>query len=441
MASTGLLTGINPYRQQRTTFDISSKPLNIAVQLEQKEQAKRDALDKYFMDYERSINPAGVRKQEADVFMQKLAENKAFYLKNRDAILNPAKYGYDAQSQYMGNYKDMINLISQSKKAAAEDKALSTILNQAKMSGKKISDNVFDMLENSRKPIGFGYQAPDASLLQIYNPHNEKEFTTNVWGGVDLPKREVFVDEVINNKKTGRVIKQTYQDINDDVVKNAALGAVNEYRNKLGTKEYFDNLLQDRVFTSKVNDNFKKKFDRDIKTGEDLAIAYALTQKPGGLIKTEAPKYPDLSWQYKFNQTQSAINARANKYNQGLVEEGNLLDLIPDINLASGGKVSGGVAFDQNGAPLNGEIYLEKENLPTEWFSVIGNPKGVKGFNVKFVDGNPEKISNPKVGNITRQSMINYQRKYNTEPKNAPQLDFGKGSGKGKSNYGNIKFN
>lgn len=119
MAGTGLL-GINPY-YKGVNIDIS-KPVNLAIQLEQKERAKQEALDKYFMDYEKSINPAGMRKQEGDVFLQKLAENKAFYLQNRDKILNPAKYGYDAQSQYMANYKGMVGLIDQSKQAAANDK-------------------------------------------------------------------------------------------------------------------------------------------------------------------------------------------------------------------------------------------------------------------------------------------------------------------------------
>lgn len=433
--ATGLLN-INPY-YKGVNLDFTSRPTQLAIQLQQKEQAKAEALEKYFMDYEKSVNPKGLARGEAEIFNKKYNAAREYWIKNKEAILHPTKYGLDAQSTYLAALKDAQGYIEQGKQATAERKAFVDYINKQRASGKRISDNYLQVAENAMLPVGAGYVPPDLSQIRIYDPHNEKQFTANVWGGVDLPKREVFVDEVINNKKTGRVIKQTYQDINDDVVKNAALGAVNEYRNKLGTQEYFDKLLEDKAYTSQINNVFKNRFKRDIKTGEDLAIGYALTQKPGGLIKTEAPEY---SWLSKFNMQQGAINARADKY-KGLVEEGNLLDLIPDINLASGGKVSGGVAFDQNGAPLNGEIYLEKENLPTEWFSVIGNPKGVKGFNVKFVDGNPEKISNPKVGNITRQSMINYQRKYNTEPKNAPQLDFGKGSGKGKSNYGNIKFN
>ena len=82
MAATGLL-GINPY-YKGVAIDISSKPANLAIQIEQKNQAKAEALDRYFMDYEKSINPAGMRSQDQDIVLRKLNENKQFYLKNRD---------------------------------------------------------------------------------------------------------------------------------------------------------------------------------------------------------------------------------------------------------------------------------------------------------------------------------------------------------------------
>ena len=58
MAATGLL-GINPY-QKGINLDITSKPANLAIQLAQKEQAKQEALDKYLMDYEKTLNPNGI---------------------------------------------------------------------------------------------------------------------------------------------------------------------------------------------------------------------------------------------------------------------------------------------------------------------------------------------------------------------------------------------
>ena len=105
MAATGLL-GMNPY-YKGTDIDVS-KPVNLAIQLEQKERAKQEALDKYFMDYEKSLNPAGMRQQDQDVFLGKLAQAKQLYLQNREKILNPAKYGAEAQSDYFASLRVII---------------------------------------------------------------------------------------------------------------------------------------------------------------------------------------------------------------------------------------------------------------------------------------------------------------------------------------------
>ena len=47
MASTGLL-GINPYRGGNVAIDISSRPTQLSIGLMQKQQAKAEAVDKYF---------------------------------------------------------------------------------------------------------------------------------------------------------------------------------------------------------------------------------------------------------------------------------------------------------------------------------------------------------------------------------------------------------
>jgi hypothetical protein len=105
MASTGLL-GINPYRGGNVAIDISSKPTQLAIGLMQKQQARAEATEKYFKDYEKSLNTAGLGKGEVDMFAKKLKQVQEFGLKNKQAINNPSKYGYDAQSELMAGFKD-----------------------------------------------------------------------------------------------------------------------------------------------------------------------------------------------------------------------------------------------------------------------------------------------------------------------------------------------
>ena len=176
MASTGLL-GINPYRKGNVAVDFLSRPAQLAIQLEQKEQAKAEALEKYFMDYEKSINPKGLGKGEGDVFTNKYNQIRQYWMQNKDAILHPAKYGYDAQSTYMAGLKDALNYIDQAKQATAERKAFVDYINKQKAAGKHISDNYLEIANNAMKPVEAGYIAPDFSQIQIYDPHNEKQFT------------------------------------------------------------------------------------------------------------------------------------------------------------------------------------------------------------------------------------------------------------------------
>lgn len=185
MAATGLL-GINPYFKG-VSID-TSKPVNLAIQLQQKEQAKREALDKSFMDYEKSINPAGMRKQEGDVFLQKLAENKAFYLQNRDKILNPAKYGYDAQSQYMANNKGLLSLIDQSKQAAANDK----IAQQHFMSQKGLNapEGYKTDLELSRLPVTDPrYKPLDITRYKFYETLDPIKYANKIYSKIPLSEQ------------------------------------------------------------------------------------------------------------------------------------------------------------------------------------------------------------------------------------------------------------
>jgi hypothetical protein len=314
VANTGLL-GINPF-QKGVNIDISSKPTNLAIQGIQKDAAKREALDKYFMDYEKSINPAGMRDQEQNIFLQKLNQNKQYYLQNRDKILNPAKYGADAQSQYTANFKDMLNLIDQSKTAAAHDKVFMQYLNQAHTAGKRTSDNALDMLKQSKNPIGYGYQAPDPSLVEIYNPHDEKRFIDNAWTGNPLEKNTTMEPEVINGKKTGKLIPVISEVMTPQAVKSAATSVSSMYDTDHGTREHFDKLLGDSEFVSQVAPLYKQWYNRDIADGKDLAVAYALAQKQGGVLSRGASKWDVDPWEmarYKSNLTQArtAANKKA----------------------------------------------------------------------------------------------------------------------------------
>ena len=314
MAATGLL-GINPY-YKGVNLDVS-KPVNLAIQLEQREQAKREALEKSFMDYEKSINPAGMRKVDSDIFLQKLADNKAFYIQNRDRILNPAKYGYDAQSQFMSNNKGLLGLIDQSKQAAANEKIVNQNVYQAMQKGKTLHDGLMQELDRQKlSVVDPNYKIVDAYALQFDNKYDEAAFTKNVWGGLTLPTKEVPT-----TLPSGKVQYTKTSYLTPDLAQTVAINAINEYKTKPESTKNFNNLMKDANVFSAAEKEFgeafkytdpqtKKTVIPKIETPEQFVAGYALLKKPTGAMSSGKEDYP---WLTKFRMTQAAIDARADK--------------------------------------------------------------------------------------------------------------------------------
>ena len=184
MAATGLL-GVNPY-YKGAAIDVS-KPVNLAIQLEQKERAKQEALDKYFMDYEKSLNSAGMRQQDQDVFLRKLANNKDYYFKNREKILNPSKYGAEAQSQYMAGFKDILSDINKSKQLAANGKVLSTAVIDARKNNRTIPKEVTDAIFNNELSMADPrFQAFDLVNFDAYDKNDATKYANSIYSKIKL---------------------------------------------------------------------------------------------------------------------------------------------------------------------------------------------------------------------------------------------------------------
>jgi hypothetical protein len=297
VANTGLL-GFNPYKTA-VSLDISSRPAALANQFIQRDAAKKEAVEKYLMDYEKSINTAGMRKQEADILMNDLRDNKAYFMKNREAILNPAKYGYDAQSEYMGKFKSMQNLIAASKQAAADDKVRNEHIYQAIQQGKTIPAALFPKLDKTKLPIGQGYETVDPYDLQFDKPYNEKDFVNNVWGNVALGKEiksTPGIDPLTGKPSKEYAIKETYSVLNPESAKIVAANALAEFDSVPGVEAHFKKLYNNPAVLKAAEEKFGEAFKYTdpatkqvvrpkIQNVEDFVAGYALTQKPTGLLE------------------------------------------------------------------------------------------------------------------------------------------------------------
>lgn len=286
MAATGLL-GINPY-YKGTNIDVS-KPVNLAIQLQQKEAAKQEALDKYFMDYDKSINPAGMRSQDQDILMQKLNANKAYYFENRDKILNPTKYGAQYQSQYLAGYKDMLSDISQSKQAMANDKLAQQHYYQAQQKGLEVPDGYMDAVQKSQLPINKGYQPIDPYQWHFDAPFSTEKFQKDVFAGIEPNKKNV--GSRTNNQ--GQVINIYENEFDKDSLKTFSNRAKSKYKTDPVVTRETNRLIRTGEYKDlqPYYEMLNPKMSIDNADPADVAAAFALSLKQLGKTTESAPVF------------------------------------------------------------------------------------------------------------------------------------------------------
>ena len=421
MAATGLL-GINPYFKG-VSID-TSKPVNLAIQLQQKEQAKKEALDKSFMDYEKSINPAGMRKQEGDVFLQKFAQNKAFYLQNRDKILNPAKYGYDAQSQYMANNKELLSLIDQSKQAAANDKIAQQHFIAQK--GLNAPEGYKTDLELSRLPVTDpNYKPLDITRHRFYENLDPIKYANKVYSKIKLSEEAPEFIEM--KEKPGYYYTKTKSKVSP------------EYKNML-LQEGYTNYANDEGLRKGINEIFdtnkaevkrlEEKYNTKIPNAQALAGIYTWDLQPMKEVTSDIKPTKDLefqNWLKKFNLTQGAKNANAQAVRMENIFDKTGSGGVPLKIGNSGYEIVAGKVLDKDGnlATINFKD-VSGEKLPPDLFSVL-EKYGIdlrKKDKYKMVakDGKIQSITDSKGNVITRETIMSAQKKFDTERKGEEPL-------------------
>jgi hypothetical protein len=82
--------------------------VQLASQLALKKQARSDALNEYFQNSQKDINPDGIRSQDQPGFINKYKDFTNFYSQNRNAIQNPQLDGGKAASEFNARHQDML---------------------------------------------------------------------------------------------------------------------------------------------------------------------------------------------------------------------------------------------------------------------------------------------------------------------------------------------
>lgn len=414
MAATGLL-GINPY-QKGVAIDIASKPINLAIQLEQKERAKQEALDKYLMDYEKKLNPNGMRQQDQNAFLSKLGEAKQYYLQNREKILNPAKYGAEYQSTYYAGLRNAQSLIGQSKQAAAGDK----ITSQHFIGQKDLNapDGYAQAVELSHLPIDDPrYRPLDVTQWKFYKSHNPMEYANKVYSKIPLSES---APEILDVKgRPGYVYSKTISKISPKNYGRVLQDGYNSFETDEGLRKTVINMFNDKERVKEL----EIKYNTKIPTPKALAGVYTLDLQPIKENTTNA---------VESGASREARARRNMDYNKNqFAPVRNLLDDVASVknitNLTKDFTLSKGVVLGKEGKPFTGDISnISGQNIPPDIFTVLGNYKiniyPKDKFKLIVKDGRIQGLQTKTGQIIDRGTIESAQRKYDTERKGEPGL-------------------
>lgn len=378
---------------------LNSQPyVNYFLNQAAKEQAKNEALDRYFMDYDKNINPAGMRNQEVEPLMQQLKDNKDFYFKNRDKILNPSKDNGAAYTEYNARNRAALGFVSQSKEQAAKDKLLNEHVYQAKQKGLSIPDSVIHQIELSQLPVNNpNFKSVDPYDLQFDKPFDVKQFQGNTWAGLTPSTKTIQSRQELDakGKPTGRLIdvQQTYLDPSDYAAIEQR--AASEYNSKPEVKKFIDNLAQTDL--PKLNQIYKAAHGQniDIQHPEQAAAAYALSLGDIGKTKESEPK-TDALYMYKLAEAD-----RQKRQNQRLAaqsqKQGDVSDAINKViqDARTGEMFEGkeGLGLEKlNFKPIIANDYQDQRTKTVPDFAI--NPTTGKVFAVTYQkeNGRPTKL-------------------------------------------------
>jgi hypothetical protein len=430
--------GINPYKRG-VAIDISSKPTQMLIQLQQKEQAKNEALDKYFMDYDKNITPAGMRNIDIEGLMKRKNEAKQYYFQNKEAIRRPELDNGRAYSQFMGMNTDQLGFVSKSKEQTGKAKALSTATMNANQKKQIIADGVKDALILNELALDDPRRVDfDIANFRAYDAYDDKKFMENVWGKEELPTK--IVNKDIGN---GKFIPETYHlkipemaQLAPQRLQSAEISTRSYVRNNEGAIKYFNTLMEDPIMLKEANKAYQeyKGPNAKIVDEEDFAVAYGLLKKPGGFVK--AGKEEETA-AYKRQQDLNKSIAIKN-IGDGVVAGGNILDSIGgDGTPVSLGKdkfgnqykIEYGQVLGKDDQPFTGVSDIKGTDLPAELFSILAK-SGTKlyaadNFKIRSEDGIITEIASPR-GKVTRGFIENAQLTADKEPVKGQRLVYGK---------------
>lgn len=404
-----------------------------------KEDAKAEALDKYFTDLPKTFNPAGLRKQEIPAFDKAVDNYKNFSITNRKELASGRNPELIRKAQELAAIPIQIAEISKAEGESSKQLA-NLYLNKPEMVERftpktlGFDDNGMPLIDPATgQKMGIqGHNEPiytiDAAGQVVKNPAfrsldiTQFEYGPKIKTGKELEADMALAAKGINYDKfetktrqdPSRPFGQVTESVSyysDDALRNIGENARRLYQEDDSTefswkKSFpYSTWIKDPKNTetfNKLNDNYKKVYGKEINNPEDLFVANTI-------VKMGAPKVVGKPTEDVYGRQKALLGLRTAaaikkmylskslKEKTELETSGdNLIDEIEDGDIpGTNYKAKGGIIYDQNGnAVTEAEIIVPKSKVSGKMIGLFG--QNVKGFKPNYIDDVEIKIINGK---------------------------------------------
>lgn len=265
------------YTEGAAVFDTS--PLaQMSHQYAMRAMARDEALDDYFNNLNKSINPAGVRNQDIEGLTKKQGEWQQFYMQNKRAIKNPRLDNGKALTEYQSRLQDMKNYIQQSKNATD----ISADLAKARLDPNKSfmfeDDDVITKIGEHDKPL----TDPTHKTLNIQElsiqpkPIDVKEWQAMQKSAAAGLKPSEEVEDIKVDPVTMDTITKVKKKYSPEDLQAAGNRMKSLYQLDRRVRHSADKNLLNAVNAAELNDVYKSVYGKNAETPADLLAAQTI---------------------------------------------------------------------------------------------------------------------------------------------------------------------
>jgi len=414
------------------------------LQTKAKNLAKREAIDNYYSQLDKTLTPTGVAADDINDFMDKKSAWERDAMQNKNILNNPRDPNYgEAVTRNRFLFND-----AQAHIAASQ----SRVKDAAEMKGyikpdHPLTEEAFQELNKLSIAVSKGYQRPDiAKIAYEPKPYGYTEQNKDIQEalkGITLGK---VASKVVPDTKTHtNTVTYEFQYSPEALNKIASKGA-DAYQRNPRIKKMVDETLDNEEHFNVLNPVFKEAYKRDIQSGEDRYTAELLLNAKEPYQQQAVTGYnPFLGQRSSGGSSNGSNGSNPQTVNSNELDRiGNIDPLVFD---KAGVTITKGEARDKSGNLYSGELVTTGENLPAGLKAVLKTAgfdftkANSSFFNLKLKDGQIQAIKKSGGSWIDRQDIGNFQLKANTESAKGQQPQYGNNAApKTETKKGEIKI-